>query len=59
MCVFKFSDTLRHSDVFADLVMPQMMAPRAGWENLSEKVEEGRFGSVEECRAVRLMQFFH
>ena len=39
MCVFKVSDTLRHSDVFADLVMPQKMDPRAGWENLSEKVE--------------------
>jgi hypothetical protein len=53
MCVFKVSDTLRHSDVFADLVMPQtMMAPRAGWENLSENEEEGRFDSVDACRAV-------
>lgn len=31
--------------------MPQMMAPRANWENLSENEEEGRFGSVDECRA--------
>jgi hypothetical protein len=47
----KVSSSLRHSDVFADLVMPQMMAPRAGWENLSENLEEGEFGSVDECRA--------
>jgi hypothetical protein len=31
--------------------MPQMMAPRADWENLSEDEEEGRFASVDECRA--------
>jgi len=50
--VSKVTATLRHGDIFADLVMPQMMAPRSGWENLSENEEEGRFGSVDECRAV-------
>lgn len=46
---FKVADTLRHGDVFTDLIMPQMMAPRSGWENLSDH-EEGTFGSVDECR---------
>jgi hypothetical protein len=48
----KVNDTLRHSDVFTDLIMPQMMSPRAGWENLSDHEEEGTFASVDECRAL-------
>jgi hypothetical protein len=54
--VSKVTDTLRHSDVFTDLVMPQMMAPRVGWENLSENEEQGTFGSVDECRALCVAQ---
>jgi hypothetical protein len=46
------TDTLRHGDVFTDLLMPQMMAPRADWENLSENEEQGTLASVDECRAV-------
>jgi hypothetical protein len=49
------SAPLRHSDVFADLVMPQMMSPRANWENLSDH-EEGTLASVDECRALCVAQ---
>ncbi|KAK3678254.1 hypothetical protein LTR78_001549 [Recurvomyces mirabilis] len=43
------SETIRHKDIFTNLVMPQMMSPRTDWDNLSDK-EEGVLGSLEDCR---------
>jgi hypothetical protein len=35
--------------------MPQMMQPREGWENLSDK-EEGKMVTVDDCRSRFLAQ---
>jgi hypothetical protein len=35
--------------------MPQMMQPREGWENLSDK-EEGKMVTVDDCRSRCLAQ---
>jgi hypothetical protein len=49
------TDTLKHGDIFTSFVMPQMMHPRDGWENLSDK-EEGKMPSVDDCRSRCLAQ---
>ena len=48
-------ETLRHGDIFSSFVMPQMMHPREGWENLSDK-EEGKMVTVDDCRSRCLAQ---
>lgn len=45
------NDTLRHKDIFSTIIMPQMMAPRTHWDNLSDNLEQGEFASAEDCRA--------
>jgi len=42
-------DTLHHKDIFKQHVMPQMMAGKADWDNLSDK-EEADAHSFEECQ---------
>jgi len=44
------SDTLRHGDVLKEYVLPQMMAGKADWDNLSDE-DAVDVGSVEDCRA--------
>jgi hypothetical protein len=43
-------DTLKHGDIFTSFVMPQMMHPREGWEDLSDK-EKGKMVTVDDCRS--------
>jgi hypothetical protein len=41
---------LRHGDVFKEYVMPQMMAEKADWDNLSDE-EAVEVDNVNDCRA--------
>lgn len=44
------SDALTHSDVFKEYVMPQMLAGKTDWDNLSD--EDGTdVSSVDDCHA--------
>ena len=52
VCLFvKVTDTVRHKDVFANFFVPQMLSPRAAWDNLSETEEGVLVSSIDGCRA--------
>lgn len=46
----RLTETLTHEDVFKEYVMPQMMGPKADWDNLSDE-DEGEASDVHDCRA--------
>ncbi|KAF2209964.1 glycosyltransferase family 31 protein [Cercospora zeae-maydis SCOH1-5] len=43
------TETLLNKDIFRDFVMPQMMAEKADWDNLSD-AEEADASNLDECR---------